>query len=377
MRQVSAIATIALLMMLPLASPAGAVETGGSSGNEVYSRVVSEGSGRRGGYPSCDWDKVWGVGLLDFIVNAIRDTATILRGGIPENQVAELVLDVDAPETNLYLDGAIAELLGRDGSFVVSYEGRDVTLGHKVVVYLSGAQPVGVFFDDKTASSDYYDENSEFPEIQRGTYDTGSGEAELWWDPFYVTEENATDDCPAGLIYSPRNADPVALIPDLQDYMKDQIPGVIPVLEPLDRVDGWAYVQVPTNFTVDPASLVQPTATAEVYDPATGAAVWATATAFPTHVLFYPGDGSDPVRCAIDDATAAFDPADPGFCSFTYLDSSNTQPGGVYEATLVVLWEGRFISSSNNVAATFPIEPQSLTFDIPVAEARAAVGLGR
>jgi hypothetical protein len=157
--------------------------------------------------------------------------------------------------------------------------------------------------------------------------------------------------------------------------MHSLLPKVIPELAPLDRDGGWAYVQVPLNFSTAASSLVEVEASAEVFRPGPDGPVWANATAVPVSVLFEPGDGSDAVRCDVSDATIPFDPANPGNCSFTYLNSSNIEPGGVFEAVLGVEWRGEYRSSSNGTLVNFPIEPTYIEIDIAVAEARPSVAI--
>jgi hypothetical protein len=316
---------------------------------------------------------MWRLNFLDKILAAVKEVIAKATGKVPPGSLeAELVLDVAAPETNLYLDGILAELLGRDSSFIVSYEGAEVTAIHKIVMSLIGANPVGEFKSDPAAEKSTYHKNDLFPAIQRGTWSGG----DLWWDPYYIPADDPGDPgCTPGWIYFPRDADPVTLVPDLQDYMHSLLPDVVKDLQPLDRDEGWAYVQVPLNFTTAAASLVEVDATASVYDPDTDSTVWAEATAVPVSVVFDPGDGSDSVVCDVDEAKEAFDPTDPGNCAFTYLNSSNIAPGNVFKAALAVLWRGEFRSSSNSTLVTFPLEPTYIEIDVAVAEARPAVAV--
>lgn len=373
---------LALTLTAGQAAAASGDQEGGSDGASVFAGVVVPGRhGGGGSVPDCNWQLVWKLSLWDRIVDAIRAVASFSSNGgsVSPDRVAELVLDPGAGETNVFLDGYLAELLGRDGSYVVSYDGRDVSLLHKVVVQWVGSHRVGEFQSNPTGSYDYYHHNSSFPEIQRGTYETGSGPAALWWDPYFIAAEDPGPDgdaCPPGLYYGPRNSDPRTLIPDLQDFMRDQLEPVEPVLQPLDRVDGWAYVQVPLNFTVTDNTLTPAVATAQVFDPVTASWVWAEAEASPTHLTFVPGDDSPPVRCRVEEATAPFDPEEPGPCSHVYLDSSNVAPGGVYQAAVIVEWKGQFTASSSGAATEFPISPTYAEFDISVGEARAAVSYG-
>lgn len=366
---------LTVLMTLLVAVPPAAAPPrtdGGSGGGGVFALAMAEGHVGGGSYPSCNWRHMWRNDLFSRILAVIRTMIALATGGIPPGtEQAELVLDVDAIETNVYLDGALAQLLGRDGSYVVSYEGEDVTLAQKVVVYLLGSHQVGAFNADDTADRGY-DRHPDFPAIQRGRWSGG----ELWWDPYYIPADDPGDDeCEPGWIYFPRDSDPLTLIPDLQDYMHRLLPEVIPELRPLDSEAGWAYVQVPLNFTTAASSLAEVSATARVFDPRSGP-VWAEATAIPVRVVFDPGDGSDTVLCDVEDARAAFDADDPGFCSFTYLDSSNIAPGDVFPAVVGVEWQGVMVDSSGGPLVNFPIEPTYVEVDIAVAEARPAASVG-
>jgi hypothetical protein len=301
-----------------------------------------------------------------------------LRGAKPANfEAAEMVLDPADIENNLFADGRFAELLNRDSSNQVSYEGSEVTWRHQMIMRFVGAERVGRFRSIPTASDDLKG-NELYPQIQRGTYTDASGDEQaLWWDPYYVTVDDpgpdGPTDCPPGVFYSPRNSDPRALIPDLQDYIAENLPDAIPDLNPLDRNEGWAYVNVPLNFTVPESSRTPVQATAYVQDPTTGETVWAQATATPIAVVFLPDDGTPSIYCDLEDAELAYDPATPGPCSHTYVDSSNTKPGGVYQAALSVQWVGEFNASNIAEPVQFSVPPSWSTFDLMVAEARPAV----
>lgn len=386
MRRILGVLIAGLILGVALAVPAGAIEptntSGGARGNGIFAAAMSEGhNGVPGSYPDCEWKNLWRRSLWQRIVDRIRSIAAIIRQAPPGNfEAAELVVDPTDPETNLFADGLLAEILNRDPSTLVSYEGTDVEFIHKLILLFTGSEPVGQFRSIPDASDDLH-EDPLFPQIQRGTYKTPSGDEEpLWWDPYYVTVDDPGPDgpvdCPPGIFYSPRNSDPVALVPDLQDYMFSLLPAVEPIVEPVDQHDGWAYVQVPVNFAVAAASLTEVSATAYVQDiDGGGPPVWAWATARPSSVLFLPGDGSPAVVCDLEDAVLPYDPADPGFCSHTYLDSSNTQPGRVYEAAIAVLWTGEFIDSNNGAGVSFPVPPTWATFDLSVGEARPAVSI--
>ncbi len=338
--------------------------------------AAEEGSRSGIGYTPCPWQKVWQPSLWDRIFNFIKQIAASAGLiAIPPPQHAELILDPDAAETNVFFDGELALVLGRGTDYQVEYEGRDVGFTSRFVMRFLGSPPLGVrqYNDSTTDDPDdpRYRNDESYPEIQRGV-DNETGE-ELWWDPYYISPEDATPECRAGLIYSPRTTRASSLIPDLQDFMYTLLNPVLPTLEPVDNVEGWAYVQVPLNFSVDPSSLASVTAHAEVPNIAANTTTWIEATAVPTRVHFDPGTGEALSYCEVAEVEVPYDPALPGPCSFTYLNSSNVQPGGVYTATVAVEWKGVYDSSSG--PGEFVIAPTYQQVEISVAEARPAVAV--
>jgi hypothetical protein len=97
----------------------------------VFAIALSPGHvGGSRSYPDCEWHHVWKMSLLDKILAFITTVKAKITGAPEGTQNAELILDITKTETNLYLDGQLALLMGRDDSYVVSYEGRDVEPVH-------------------------------------------------------------------------------------------------------------------------------------------------------------------------------------------------------------------------------------------------------
>lgn len=403
MRSVRALATGAALALAALAlSPqaAGAIGgTGGTGGTgttgagsgpgNIHVNAALPGHRGSGGSGSdgvgCPWQPVWKGGgssqsLASFFLN-------LFSGGSNTTDPATVQVvpgGSSAPAGDTTVTPIGGEQAGRNPEDIVvgSYQGRDVNWLNTFVLYVLGTQPLGVFIDNPQQAqlladarnaqtpvtkpdgslaievNDIYENNASYPKIQRG---------EDWWDPYYVGLEDALThpECPSRLIYVPRNDDARAFLPDIQKLMIDLLPKPTAKLQPLDKDRGWAYVQVPTDFNATPASLVPPFAHAEIPSP-NGNTVWIEATATPTYYILDPGDGRPATACAVSEAH--FDPAVPSACSHTYLDSSATAPGGVFTATLYVLWQGTYESSSG--PGTFAVPATQVSFPVQVAEAR-------
>jgi hypothetical protein len=366
---------IAILASVPAAVSAE-VKVINPSERVIGVSAAEEGSRSGISYTPCPWQKVWQPSLWNRIKNFFKQVAASAGLiAIPPPQHAELILDPDAEETNVFFDGELALVLGRGTEYQVEYEGENVGLLSKFVMRFLGSPPLGVrqFNDSTTDDPDKprYLNDEDYPEIQRGI-DNETGD-ELWWDPYFISPEDATPSCRAGMIYSPRTTRAASLIPDLQDFMYTLLNPVLPVLEPVDNVEGWAYVQVPLNFAVDPTSLESVTAHAEVPNIAANSITWIEATAVPTRIHFDPGTGEALTYCEIEEVQEAYDPTVPGPCSYTYLDSSNVVPGGVYTATVAIEWKGVYDSSSGT--GEFVIAPTYQQVEVSVAEARPAVAI--
>lgn len=381
---------------------------GGGDGDSIFASAGAFGGSSKGGR-FCGWKQAWpdsngstslvdiGMGLSGRVFNpfgfGLADLIKLIFGDDVDPSKVRVYTAEEAEQAK-----AAAEASGKDITIyqqvlgegeldhvevIEGYDDFGATLG----LILSGPHELGELEADPNASADptkltdeqregkFYVKNESYPMIQRGT-DPVTGE-ELWWDPWYVSVQASQDHgCPAGLIYSPRTSNSGILLPDVLSVVTKQLPSVKPVLIPLDKSEGWAYVQVPTNFAVAPSSLEDKYAHAEVeYIPPGGGAsqsVWAQVHAIPVGIVFDPGDGSAPIQCSVTEAYP-YDPTNPGPCSHTYLDSSNTAPGGTFQTRVTVLWTGLYTSSSFPGVQTVDIAPTTSTFNISVAEARVAV----
>jgi hypothetical protein len=143
------------------------------------------------------------------------------------------------------------------------------------------------------------------------------------------------------------------------------LPHPVPVLEPLDREFGWAYVQVPLDFRTDAASWAPKSVSASVDGPVM---VWAEVTATPTVLRFDPGDGSAVVDCPGHAAVAPYVPDAPG-CSYTYHHASSTVAGLRFGADLSIEWTVTWRSSSGS--GSFGTVTTHTAVPVGVAEIKA------
>jgi hypothetical protein len=107
--------------------------------------------------------------------------------------------------------------------------------------------------------------------------------------------------------------------------------------------------------------------------PETGS--WATATATPTTLTFYPGDGNDPVTCDGPGQPWLPEYGDdlPTDCMYTYTHSSSVAPNGEYfEAALEITWTITW-ESSDGATGTLPDLHTSTPFDHTVRELQAII----
>ena len=358
---------------------------GGSTGNTIWVSVGKSG-GARGSYNNCSWQPGWPnsngpteTRSIPSLVQFVLANWGFAFGDI-DDPTATVEL-VPTSEADLDGDGEIdadftVPLISDEDDYVIG-ETDGLNWFEDLILNLVGTHDLGVFQPDTLADSDdltedqengtHYQESGFYPLVQRGI-DPFDG-TDLWWDPWYVSIADQAPGCPPGVIYSPRYNNPRILLPDLQAFVAELLPPARPIIRPTDSDHGWAYVQVPTNFAVAGSSLQHQSAHAEVMyiDPSgTPSALWAEIEAIPTHLVFDPGDGSDPIVCHI--SGMGFDPADPGPCSHVYLDSSNTV-GGEYETRVSVLWVGLY-EDSTGVTSTVNIVPTTATFPLAVGEAR-------
>ncbi len=138
---------------------------------------------------------------------------------------------------------------------------------------------------------------------------------------------------------------PADILPQLLDQLRERtLPKPVPVFEMLDPEFGWAYVQTPLDFRAGGDSWRQVSVTASV------GPIWATVTARPTSLSFDPGDPANPgaVTCSGSDPIAGYDPAAPGACSYTYVNSSSTSEvdGYHFATSLSITWAITWTSST-------------------------------
>lgn len=369
-----------------------ASQSGGATPGLDGIRVAAGLHGGAGGgrsYPSCRWQRVWpgGGGATSTAgTGNLFGLGDLFRAFTPFNDAGDVatVEVVPAADADKNGDGQIDEefvvpILGGDGGDVIG-EVENISAFNEVILKIVGPQQVGVFTPDPNGekaateltpeekAGQQFVNNVHYPLIQRGT-DPFTGE-DLWWDPWFVALEDQTASCQAGLVYSPRTSNPRIVLPDLEAFVIRMLPPAQPILRPLDKDHGWAYVQVPTDFAVSAASLTPQTAHAEVgYIAGPGAAinVWAQIEAFPTHLIYKPGDGSAPVTCPL--SQMRYNATTPGACSYVYLDSSAGEAGGKFQASVSVAWVGRYTDSAGTVRL-INLAPRTTTFGVAVAEAR-------
>ena len=360
---------------------------GGSSGNGIWVSVGKSG-GAKGSYNGCPWQRGWPSSTGPTETRSVPSLVqfVLANWGFPFGDVDDTTASVQlVPTAEADLDGDgeidsdfIVPIISNEDDYVIG-ETEGLSWFEDLILELVGTHDLGVFRADPLANADpddlseeeaagsRYQESGFYPLVQRGT-DPFDG-VDLWWDPWFVAIEDQTAECPAGVIYSPRLNNPRILLPDLQAFVSELLPPARPIIRPTDSSHGWAYVQVPTNFAVAGSSLQRKSAHAEVeFIDASGAssALWAEIEAIPTHLVFDPGDGSDPLVCHV--SGMGFDPNDPGPCSYVYLDSSNTV-GGEYLARVSVMWVGLY-TDSTGVTSTVNIVPTTATFPLAVGEAR-------
>ncbi len=370
----------------------------GGSGNQAVWVTVDAVGGAKGSYPSCPWRRGWpdvtsatteSRSVPSILESFLGILGSLFGGGPSDPAMVELV---PVEEADLNGDGEVDQdftvpILDGDDEYVIG-ETENLDWVNELLLSIRGTHDLGVFIPDANADLTEVDlalmdedqrraieegarylETGNYPIVERGR-DPVTNDP-LFWDPWYVAVGEASGGCPAGVIYSPRLNRPPILLPDLHAFVVELLPDAVPTIRPTDATNGWAYVQVPTNFGVAASSLARQSAHAEVLyiDPATGTSspLWAEIQAFPTNVLYDPGDGS-PVVDICHVTELAYDPTNPGDCSYTYLDSSNTA-GGTFEATVTVIWRGLY-TDSTGANEIIEVAPISATFPIEVAEAR-------
>jgi hypothetical protein len=102
-------------------------------------------------------------------------------------------------------------------------------------------------------------------------------------------------------------------------------------------------------------------------------AVWAQVTATPSRLVFTPGAGLSPVSCAGPGTRYKPHlpaPAQHTACSYTYTQSSDGLPGGVYAASVSITWTATW-RGSGGTGGVLPAKTSTTQIPLPVAEAQA------
>lgn len=165
---------------------------------------------------------------------------------------------------------------------------------------------------------------------------------------------------------------PADILPGLlRDLKQHRLPRPEPVFELLDPDFGWAYVRTPLDFRAGGDSWRTIVVEASI------GPVWARVTAFPEELIFDSGDpaGPGPVSCTGTSPKAGYDPAEPGECSYTYLNASSTSPydGYHFQTSLTIRWSVSWVGSDG---AGGPLEgfSTSSSAELAVAEVQGLVG---
>lgn len=103
--------------------------------------------------------------------------------------------------------------------------------------------------------------------------------------------------------------------------------------------------------------------------------VWAEVTATPVEATWFPGDGNAPVRCLGAGRAWTSDTETAGACRYTYVRSSAAQPGLVYPARVVVVWQVTWRGSGGR-GGSLPLMERQVEFPIAVAERQTVVVVG-
>jgi hypothetical protein len=153
----------------------------------------------------------------------------------------------------------------------------------------------------------------------------------------------------------------------LHDIRTKKLPKPEPEFLALDSQFGWAYVTVPVDFRM--SNTPAPVSVTASIGP-----VWATVTAVPSRITFDPGEPrGHQVSCSAPGASAGYDPAVPGECSYTYVDSSAIASNGrTFTTTMGVEWSISWTSSSA-AGGSLPAFTTSSSTPLAVAEIQALV----
>ncbi len=106
---------------------------------------------------------------------------------------------------------------------------------------------------------------------------------------------------------------------------------------------------------------------------ASAAGVWATVTATPLRLTFYPGGGLGDSSCAGPGAAYSRVRAASTACTYTFGQSSALQPGGAYRASVAVTWRVTWTGSGGSGGLINPAKQIGYPFALRVAEGQALV----
>ena len=204
--------------------------------------------------------------------------------------------------------------------------------------------------------------------------DQTQGVKEINGVPHYLFFQDCLNGLPIGPVWVPQ-VRPEDLVPTVEAMLEERLPAPTPILQPLDPDFGWAYVQVPLDFRIDPGEWAPVEAYAEVTNPL--GTVWVRATAEPIDLELLPGDSGGSigrVTCSGDAPIAPYDPTVPGTCSVTYINASSTSANGAtFPGSLSIGWTASWVSSDPAALGSLDVGPTETFVDIAVAEAKALV----
>ena len=165
---------------------------------------------------------------------------------------------------------------------------------------------------------------------------------------------------------------PADVLAIARDQLERKLPKPEPVMVWPDPDFDWAYAQVPIDYRVDAAdcSTFEDTATAST----PMATVSVTVRAQPASLQFISGDpaGTAGAACGGSDPVAAYLPAAPGVCSYTYTNASSTATNGrSFTAAMEISWDIDYWSTTDpGFAGTLPTVTRQTVFPVEVAEVK-------
>lgn len=167
------------------------------------------------------------------------------------------------------------------------------------------------------------------------------------------------------------SADPVNPGPDLAAMARqayDEVPFPHPVPRTSPGIDVEQVTGLPTWLWLEPGSFTELSARAEI------PGFWVEASAHPEAVAWDMGDG-DSITC--DGPGTPYDPARDDDaqrtdCSHVYLQTSDGQPGGQFQASVTVRWSVRW-QASTGAAGILADATRTTTFGLTVTERQAVV----